>query len=190
MIKIVVTILVILTVFLIYFYRKPAVQTIRANNTDTIFSPCFGTVKKIEVLPNTDQLFVAVFLSPLDIHYQYMPVRGKITNIAHDDIGVYHLAFDMEKSRYNEKMIYTIETENGTLILYQIAGFLVRRIVTELEVGNTYETGETVGMIKFGSRVDILIPNASRFALNPSLTIGTSVTPDMIFGTYKEKTQV
>lgn len=179
------SILVFFALFFIYFYRKPRLQIIRTGNTADMYSPCFGTVKKVEYLPKTNQLFVAVFLSPLDIHYQYMPIRGTIRDIKHDDQGVYHLAFDMEKSKDNEKMIYTIDTANGPLILYQIAGFLVRRIVTDLSVGNTYETGEQLGMIKFGSRVDLLIPNGNRFTINRNnLFVGSSLTPDMIIGSY------
>lgn len=177
-------VLFLIACFFIYFYRKPDVQTIRQFNDNLIYSPAFGTIKKVERLPKTNQLFIAIFLSPIDIHYQYMPIRGKVMSIKHDDIGVYHLAFDLEKSKDNEKMIYEIETQHGNLVLYQIAGFLVHRISTDLEVGKTYETGDQVGMIKFGSRVDLLIPNADRFHLNPTCVVDASVNPNMILGSY------
>jgi phosphatidylserine decarboxylase len=173
----------VLVVLVVNFYRKPLVQIIRKNNTNRVYFPAFGTVKKIERIEG-NRLFIAIFLSPLDIHYQYMPVQGVIRDIKHDDEGVYHLAFDMEKSRFNEKMIYTIETKHGELILYQIAGFLVRRIVTDLHVDQTVETGEQVGMIKFGSRVDLILPNADRFLLHPGCAVGASVTPEDLIGTY------
>lgn len=176
--------LFLIACFFIYFYRKPSIQTIRQFNYNLIYSPAFGTIKKVEPLPKTNQLFIAIFLSPLDIHYQYMPIRGTVMSIKHDSIGVYHLAFDLEKSKDNEKMIYEIHTKHGTLVLYQIAGFLVHRISTDLEVKKTYETGEQVGMIKFGSRVDLLIPNADRFRLNTKCIVDAKVTPDIIFGSY------
>lgn len=177
-------VLFLVACFFIYFYRKPSTQIIRQFNDTFVYSPAFGTIKKIEKLDKTNQLFIAIFLSPIDIHYQYMPIRGTVMSIKHDDIGVYHLAFDMEKSKDNEKMIYQIQTKQGTLVLYQIAGFLVHRISTDLEVGKTYETGEQVGMIKFGSRVDILIPNADRFHLNKKCIVNATVNPDTIFGSY------
>lgn len=182
----VVCIITLLALFFIYFYRKPAIQTIRRGNDRTIYFPAFGTISKIEVLPETNELFVAIFLSPLDIHYQYMPVRGTILDIRHDDIGRYCLAFDLEKSKHNEKMIYTIQTAFGIVKLFQIAGFLVHRISTDLKVGGTYETGEQVGMIKFGSRVDIILPNADRFRINSNATYnGAKVNPDLILGAYE-----
>jgi phosphatidylserine decarboxylase len=177
-------VILVFSMFFIYFYRKPAVQTIRLGNDNRVYFPAYGTIKKIEVLP-TNELFVAIFLSPLDIHYQYMPVRGTVMDIRHDDIGRYCLAFDLEKSKHNEKMIYTIGTKNGVMKLYQIAGFLVHRISTNLSVGQTYETGDEVGMIKFGSRVDIIIPSADRFTVNRDVTyVGASVNPEMVLGAY------
>lgn len=173
----------ILVLLVINFYRKPLVQVIRRNNTDKVYFPAFGTVKKIEKMDG-NRLFVAIFLSPLDIHYQYMPVQGVIRHIKHDDEGVYHLAFDMEKSILNEKMIYTIDTTHGPMTLFQIAGFLVRRIVTDLKVGQRVETGEQVGMIKFGSRVDLILPSADQFLLDPRCVVGASVSPDECVGHY------
>lgn len=173
-----------LACFFIYFYRKPSIQTIRLGNDNVMYSPAFGTIKKIERLPKTNQLFIAIFLSPLNIHYQYMPVRGKILSIKHDNIGVYHLAFDLEKSKDNEKMIYQIQTRFGVLTLYQIAGFLVHRISTDLKEGQTYETGEQVGMIKFGSRVDLLIPNADQFRVDAGCVVDATLSPDTVLGAY------
>lgn len=178
-----VSVLYILLLLVVNFYRKPLIQRIRPNNTKEVYFPAFGTVKKVEKIDG-NRLFIAIFLSPLDIHYQYMPVKGVIRSIEHDDEGVYHLAFDMEKSRFNEKMIYTIETKHGEMLLYQIAGFLVRRIVTDVKVNQEVETGEQVGMIKFGSRVDLILPNADQFFLHPDCTVGASVTPDLLVGNY------
>lgn len=180
---ILILILYVLLLLVINFYRKPRVQRIRLHNTDKVYFPAFGTVKKVEKMEG-NRLFIAIFLSPLDIHYQYMPVKGVIRDIQHDDQGVYHLAFDMEKSKLNEKMIYTIDTPHGEMKLFQIAGFLVRRIVTDLHVGQTVETGEQVGMIKFGSRVDLILP-ANRFRLDEKCVVGASVTPNDCVGEWR-----
>lgn len=184
LIRVICIITIVYVLFTTFFYREPCVQTIRMGNMDTVYFPSFGTVKKIEHLENPSRLYIAIFLSPLDIHYQYMPVRGTVRDIRHDDKGVYHLAFDMEKSRFNEKMVYTIDTAHGELLLYQIAGFLTRRISTDLVKSGTYETGEKVGLIKLGSRVDIIIPTTDRFCMSPQIHVGMSVTPDVVIGNY------
>lgn len=176
--------LTFILIFIIYFYRKPSTQIIRIGNDNSIYFASYGTIKKIEYLSETDQLFIAVFLSPFDIHYQYMPIKGKVLDIKHDDIGVYNLAFDLEKSKYNEKKIYTIETIHGLLYLYQIAGFLVHRIRTDIDVGEIYETGEQVGMIEFGSRVDLIIPNASRFNMKENIKVDQKINPNVLIGSY------
>jgi phosphatidylserine decarboxylase len=110
-------------------------------------------------------LYISIFLSPIDIHYQFFPVSGKVKDIKYDATGKFELAYELNKSNNNEKCIHVINNRHGDFILYQIAGFLVRRISHYDKVGEAYNSGEKLGLIHFGSRVDIIIPKADVFRL-------------------------
>ena len=155
--------IVLVALFLAFFYRKPQI-TLRPREHNVVRSPAFGRVLKIQDHPG-DHLFVAIFLSPLDIHYQVSPVNGVIRQVDYDATGKFELAYNETKSRMNEKSIIYIDTPHGTFTLYQIAGFLVRRIDTYVRPRDRVTSGELIGLIKFGSRVDLIIPKASQFKL-------------------------
>lgn len=158
---------IVLFVILLYlfFYRYPN-PIIRRNNFDCVYSPAFGKIMKIIRQPD-NTLFIAIFLSPLGIHYQFSPVSGTIKDFKYDKTGQFELAYELNKSNNNEKAITTIQNKNGEFKIYQIAGFLVRRISSYMEnyKNTTIESGEAIGLIHFGSRVDIIIPKASEFNL-------------------------
>ena len=155
--------IVLVALFLAFFYRKPQI-TLRPREHNVVRSPAFGRVLKIQEEPG-DHLFIAIFLSPLDIHYQVSPVNGVIRQVDYDASGKFELAYNETKSRMNEKSIIYIDTPHGTFTLYQIAGFLVRRIDTYVRPRDRVTSGELIGLIKFGSRVDLIIPKASQFKL-------------------------
>jgi len=161
--KIVGYLILIAAVFLAFFYRKPKI-TLRPHEHHVVRSPAFGRVLKIQDHLG-DHLFVAIFLSPLDIHYQVSPVNGVVRQVDYDATGTFELAYNETKSRANEKSITYIDTPHGTFTLYQIAGFLVRRIDTYVRPRDKVTSGELIGLIKFGSRVDLIIPKASQFTL-------------------------
>ena len=158
-------IVVLILIILIYFYRNPPIP-IQAHSEVDVVAPSYGTVSRIlrDLVANTVTL--GIFLSPLDIHQQYYPVDGTITNIVYDATGQFALAFDMDKSRNNEKKIHTISTPRGDVKVTQIAGFLVRSIVSDDIVGQSVKAGTRFGMIKFGSRVDIELPQLDKLTLN------------------------
>jgi phosphatidylserine decarboxylase len=155
--------IVLVALFLAFFYRKPKI-TIRPREHNVVRSPAFGRILKIQEQPD-DHLFIAIFLSPLDIHYQVSPINGVVRQVYYDATGKFELAYNETKSRMNEKSIIYIDTPHGTFTLYQIAGFLVRRIDTYVNPKDRVTSGELIGLIKFGSRVDLIIPKASRFKL-------------------------
>jgi phosphatidylserine decarboxylase len=153
----------LLVLFILFFYRYPS-PIIRQNNYDSVYSPAYGTIVNIEYIPE-NKLLISTFLSPLDVHYQFYPISGIVTNIKYDKTGKYNLAYELTKSRYNEKYITTISNKNGDFVIYQIAGYFVRRIISYSKLNETVESGEPLGLIHFGSRVDLIVPNASRFRL-------------------------
>jgi phosphatidylserine decarboxylase len=153
--------LLLVSLFLMYFFRKPPILYLPAEH-NVIRSPAFGRVIKLFTQPD-DTLVISIFLSPFDIHYQQAPCEGLITNIEYDATGKFELAYNETKSRDNEKAIISMQIPQGIMKIYQIAGFLVRRIDTYVQPGDQVHTAQLLGLIKFGSRVDLILPQSSRF---------------------------
>jgi phosphatidylserine decarboxylase len=144
---------IIITIFIFYFFRDINYKI--HKNDSQINSPCQGTVLKI--IRNNDKIHIAVFLSPLDIHIQYTPCKGKIIGQKYKK-GEFNMAHLFEKSNYNERMETTIRNpEFGDVLILQIAGLLARRIVPFYNIGDNLEQNIPFGLIRFGSRVDIIL---------------------------------
>ena len=120
-----------------------------------IISPCEGKVLKIVKQGHT--IPIAIFLNVHNVHVQYSPIKATIKNILHKD-GEFHPAYMFEKSQYNERVETTLDTLIGPVKVIQIAGLIARRIVSFHATGKQLERGDPLGLIKFGSRVDILVP--------------------------------
>ena len=153
-------ILLLLFIMLLYFYRYE--EFIPINVTDNmILSPCEGSVIKIckKVLTHT---YISIFLSPFNRHTQIYPVNGLVIKREYDITGRFNIVMNINKSRKNEKKIHYILMKDGTIIkITQLAGLLPRMIVSSDDVPMKVHAGQYMGMMKFGSRVDILIPNNS-----------------------------
>lgn len=161
--KYIVLSLLLFLIFLLYFLRYPK-TIIRQNNEDNVYSPAFGKIMSIRERDD-NTLYIAIFLSPTDIHYQFFPVSGTVKDLKYDCSGKFELAYELNKSNKNEKSIYTVTNKNGDFIIYQIAGYFVRRISTYKKKGDKVDSGECMGIIYIGSRVDIIIPNRNKFKL-------------------------
>ncbi len=152
---------VLLIAFTLFFFRDPERKTPDGN--DLIISPADGKVFLIREFFENEFIFdnaiqVSIFMSPLNVHVNRIPISGEIKFLKYVP-GKYIVAFDEKSSENNERKIIGIETEDGLKIMVkQIAGFIARRIVCELEKGNKVKAGQRYGMIKFGSRVDVIMP--------------------------------
>jgi phosphatidylserine decarboxylase len=158
-----IAVLICIFFFLALFYRYPT-EIIREGNVDKVYSPAYGKIMSIK-RRDDNTFYIAIFLSPLDIHYQFFPVSGKVKDIIYDATGKYELAYELNKSNENEKCIHVINNKHGDFVVYQIAGFLVRRISYYDTLNKDYNSGEKLGLIHFGSRVDLIIPKADIFQL-------------------------
>jgi phosphatidylserine decarboxylase len=155
---------VILFLFTLYFFRDPERNIPKDINENTVLSPADGKVVLIETVKNEDgALFekgemlykVCIFLSPLNVHVNRIPVTGTISHYRYIE-GKYIVAFNHKSSDKNERTEIGITNQNGKKILFkQIAGFVARRIVCNLKTGGEVFAGSRFGMIKFGSRADI-----------------------------------
>ena len=137
-----------------YFYRNPIKNIPKIPLA--IVAPSDGTILKIS--SDTKYIRIAIFLSPWDVHVQYAPYSGKITKQIYRK-GTFHPAYLFRKSNYNEQLRHCLTTFNGlNLWIIQIAGVITRRIVSFVQSGDIVNKGELLGMIKLGSRVDLILP--------------------------------
>lgn len=153
-----------------YFFRDPVrVTPVRDG---LVVSPADGVVSGIDLVPAPVELGlgpeprrrISIFLSVLDVHVNRSPVGGAITRSIYTP-GQFLNAAAPAASGQNERRSLVIETASGeALIVVQIAGMIARRIVTTVSQGDTVAPGERIGLIRFGSRVDVYLP-ADRSAL-------------------------
>jgi phosphatidylserine decarboxylase len=146
--------------FVVNFFRDPERTTPKGDTL--IIAPADGkivVVKKIfdNEFFHSDVWQVSIFMSPLNVHVNRIPISGVVKHTRYVK-GEYFAAFEDKASEKNEQMIVGLENTNGKVLFKQIAGFVARRIVCQLQSGDTVHAGERFGMIKFGSRVDVLIP--------------------------------
>lgn len=146
---------------IVSFFRKP-IRRIFIDDTK-IISPADGKIVAIEEVYEPEyfqenRLQVSIFMSPSNVHVNWMPVSGKIEYVKYHP-GKFLVAWHPKCSTDNERNTIVIRDEDGDEILMrQIAGFLARRIVSYPEVGQELEQGKEFGFIKFGSRVDLFLP--------------------------------
>ena len=137
--------LYILAAFCLYFFRDPE-RVIPAG--PVAVSPADGKVVSV------NDLRVSIFLNIFDVHVNRSPIGGKITKIQYKKGKFVNAAFAAASSE-NEQNIFTVEGEGTRVVFSQIAGLIARRIVCYKKQGDMVERGERVGLIKFGSRVDV-----------------------------------
>ncbi len=146
--------------FIVSFFRMP-----KRNHTidqNAIVSPADGKVVVIEEVAPDEyykerRIQISVFMSPANVHVNRMPIAGNIIyNQYHP--GKYLVAWHPKSSTDNERWSIVVENEKGSILCKQIAGALARRICNYTEVGTAYQQCDEYGFIKFGSRVDLLLP--------------------------------
>jgi phosphatidylserine decarboxylase len=146
--------LLILALFVAYFFRNPSRNIPEGNNL--IVSPADGKIVKISKNENGDQC-ISIFLNIFDVHVNRSPISGELKNLQYQR-GRFKAAFDEEASRVNEQNIITVDGRDIQVTFKQIAGAIARRVVCWKKTGDSLEKGGIVGMIRFGSRVDIILP--------------------------------
>jgi len=148
-------------VLIIQFFRYPQ-RTIVPNET-LILSPADGKVCDIkEFVENeylkTKCLQVSIFMSPTNVHINWIPVPGKVTYMKHKD-GEFYAAFKDKSAEENERTTTAILLNDGReIVMRQIAGAMARRIINYVTVGDLVDQTTEVGFIRFGSRVDLFLP--------------------------------
>jgi phosphatidylserine decarboxylase len=145
----------LLGAFCLWFFRDPERQIPAIPGA--VVSPGDGTVTDVSLVTagGTPLNRISIFLSVFDVHVNRSPIAGVIRDVRYQR-GKFLNAMGANSAEENEQNIVTVEGEGRTVIFKQIAGLIARRIVFDRKVGDTVARGERIGLIKFGSRVDVL----------------------------------
>jgi phosphatidylserine decarboxylase len=166
-------IFVLLTLFMAFFFRDPS--RIIPVDPLAIVSPADGRVMiagavELDAAPPGDWVQVSVFLSPINVHMNRVPIGGRVTKVLHTP-GEYLAAYRRESATRNERNEIWISHEGQTVVCRQIVGVLARRLVCRVREGQDVETGQKYGLMKFGSRIDLFLPASARL----DVKVGQSV---------------
>ncbi|HEV2351765.1 MAG TPA: phosphatidylserine decarboxylase [Terriglobia bacterium] len=146
----------ILTLFVLNFFRDPDREI--PIDPRAVVSPADGRVVEVreELFEGQPMRRVSIFMSPLDVHVNRAPIAGIIREISYKK-GSFQMASNAAASVENEQNVFTISGDQGVVVVKQIAGLLARRIVFWKRKGDLLQRGERVGLIKFGSRADVMM---------------------------------
>ncbi|MGD8426193.1 MAG: phosphatidylserine decarboxylase family protein [Balneolaceae bacterium] len=153
--------MILLVAFILFFFRDPDREIPPGENI--ILSPADGDIVLIKEVRENRYIKgpakqISIFLSPLNVHVNRLPVSGILEYLEYEP-GIFLVAYDHRASDLNERADFGVRHVSGTKIFFrQITGFLARRIVYHIKKGDQLKAGERFGMMKFGSRMDILVP--------------------------------
>jgi phosphatidylserine decarboxylase len=171
---------VLLAAFFLWFFRDPR-RSVPAG-AGLIVSPGDGLVTETVTIatPEGSRQRISIFLSVFDVHVNRSPIGGVLSGVRYQK-GQYLNAMNPASADRNEQNIVTVRGEGFEVTFKQIAGLLARRIVFNFREGDTVERGQRVGLIKFGSRVDVLLPAeaALRVKVGQRVKGGLSVLAEM-----------
>ena len=173
-----------LALFFLFFFRNPARSA--KSGKGEILSAADGRVMGVEDLFENEFLRekvrrISVFMSLTDVHVNRAPCKGHVARVEHRD-GRFRLAFKKGIDEENERNYIVIRRNSERFLVVQIAGFLARRIVCYVKEHDPVEKGEQVGMIAFGSRVDVYMPTSYR----PAVEVGQNVKSGLTVLAKKE----
>jgi phosphatidylserine decarboxylase len=151
----------LLAMFFLWFFRDP--ERAIPQDADAVVSPGDGKVTDVSIVMvgNERQTRISIFLSVFDVHVNRCPIAGVVREVRYQR-GQFLNAMNTASAEQNEQNIVTVEGDGQKVVFKQIAGLLARRIVFDPKVGDRLERGQRVGLIKFGSRVDVLLDASAR----------------------------
>ena len=162
--------LLILGGFFLFFFRDPD-RAVVTGQPDAVLSPADGRVMvagpAVEAAaPAGDWLQISIFLSPMDVHVNRVPVSGQVTSVSYRP-GKYLAAYRADAASVNERSEIWIDHRGQQIVARQIVGLLARRVVCRLTPGATVQAGDRYGVMKFGSRMDVYLPVTAEIRVRP-----------------------
>ncbi len=171
-------IFLVLACFFLFFFRDPE-RTI-TTEADAVLSPADGRVMVAGAPagqggPPGNWQQISIFLSPVDVHVNRMPVGGRVTKVEYHP-GRFLPAYRTDAGDLNEYTEVIVDHQGQPIVVRQIVGVLARRIVCRLEEGDTVHAGDRFGVMKFGSRMDIFVPASAEIAVKVNDKVVGGVT--------------
>ena len=168
---------VIIFAFMTFFFRDPRRQP--PAEPDVIVAPADGRVTRVASLVPNDlesATLVSIFLSPFDVRINRSPIAGRVTDVSYMK-GKFLIATNEKASLVNEQNALTIEGDRVTVVCKQIAGILARRIVCWKHKNDQLALGERIGLIKFSSRTDVVLPANVKVTVTEGMKVqgGTTI---------------
>jgi len=151
----------VIYILVIQFFRYPQRKIVQDENV--IISPADGKICEIKETIETEYLKtkclqVSIFMSPTNVHINWIPIPGQVTYMKHKD-GEFYAAFKDKSAEENERTVTAVKIKDGReIVMKQIAGAMARRIINYVEVGDVVDQKTELGFIRFGSRVDLYLP--------------------------------
>jgi phosphatidylserine decarboxylase len=168
--------------FTLWFFRdsERPLHSEAGNDAAVIVSPADGQVTEVfQIEHNADiggpAIQITIFLSPINLHVNRYPASGTILR-ADYHAGKYLMAFNPKASEENERAEFVVDTGFGRVLYRQITGFLARRIVYDTTAGDVVRVGERFGMMKFGSRMDVVVPADADVCVRTGQKVVSSAT--------------
>jgi phosphatidylserine decarboxylase len=160
-------IFLVFTCFFLFFFRDP--HRVITSDADAVLSPADGRVMVAgsptgEACPPGTWQQISIFLSPMDVHVNRMPIGGRVTKVEYHP-GRFLPAYRAEAGDLNEYTEVTVDHHGQPVVVRQIVGVLARRIVCRIKEGDVVQAGDRFGVMKFGSRMDIFIPGGASMAV-------------------------
>jgi len=161
--------LVVLAAFFLFFFRDPERQVVAAD--DVVLSPADGRVlvagpAEAKAAPPGEWLQISIFLSPMDVHVNRVPVSGRVTHVSFQR-GRFLPAYHRDAAATNERSEIRIEHRGRPTVVRQIVGVLARRVVCRAVLGAEVRAGDRYGVMKFGSRMDVFLPTNAELRVKP-----------------------
>jgi phosphatidylserine decarboxylase len=155
-----ITLALVVILFTLNFFRDP--ERTPPDRDNVVLSPADGKVLFVKVVDDIKYINgkakqISIFMSPFNVHVNRIPIDGLVEYVKYHH-GKYLAAFEDKASEVNERSEFGINSKYGKIFFTQVAGFVARRIVYELKEGDIVHKGARFGMIKFGSRVDVVVP--------------------------------
>ena len=172
--------LFIFWLFVTAFFRQP--RRVQIHDDELIFSPCDGRVVVTEVVKDDEyikeeMLQISIFMSVTNVHMNWLPVGGEVEYTKHHH-GRFLVAWHPKSSTENERTTTVVKLEDGKKVLFrQVAGLIARRIVSYIKTGDKVGQNDVFGFIKFGSRIDVLVPKDSELVVEIGDSVIGSQTP-------------
>lgn len=155
--------------FTLYFFRDP--ERVTPAGAGLVIAPADGKIVQVidvreDEYLKADAVQISIFMSPLNVHVNRFPISGKVGYMKYYP-GEFLVAFDDKSSLRNERTHIGVENQGMRVLFKQIAGFVARRIIAETREGDPAVAGQRFGMIKFGSRVDVILPRNVSVLVKP-----------------------